>query len=165
MTFDKGKTATLLITLGALLIFISILVQTGSTRIQGPRRLNPRDKAHWFGWMGTILLAASSAYPVLKRSAPMRLRRWLDIHCALGLVSLPLILVHFYHRLSLIRPVHMASVYTFGLMILIISSGFVRRLIPMNRFVREYWLALHVPLSVAFYITLVYHAMQKMVVV
>jgi len=125
MRYDKNQIVVLLITLGVLLLFASILVQTGPALHRGPWRLYPKDVAHRFGWMSTFTMMASSSYPFLKRIAPKGIRRWLDLHCALGAMSLPLIGVHLYNRLSRIRPVHIVSFYTFGLMIVIVTSGIV----------------------------------------
>ena len=165
MRVEKGKMAASLITVGALLLFFSILIQTGPARHQGPWRLYPKDLAHSLGWMGTVTMAASSSYPFLKRKIKKRMRLSLDVHCLLGAASLPPIVVHLYHRIFLIRSVHMVSFFTFGLMVVIVASGIMLRSRSGNRLVRAYSKVFHVPLSIAFYITLGYHVMQKLAVI
>ena len=162
---EKGKIAALVITLGALLLFVSVFLQTGPARHRGPWRLYPKDFAHVFGWMGTATMAASSAYPLLKRGFKKEIRRLLDMHCVLGIASLFPVVVHLYQRLFLIRAVHLVSFFTFGLMVVIVASGVMLRYRSGNRFIKAYSKTVHVPLSITFYITLAYHVMQKLAII
>ena len=165
MKFKKGKTPLFLITLGTLLLFTSILIQTGPTFQQGPWRLYPKDLAHTFGWIGTAIMTVSSAYPRLKRGFMKGMRRRFDMHCVLGIASLSLIVVHLYQRLLQIRAVHMVSFFTFGFMFIITASGVIRRFRSGNGYLKAYSQVFHVPLSIAFYITLGYHVMHKLAVI
>lgn len=145
MSIKRGRVAFLLITLGVLLLFASLLVQARPARSRGPWRIYPKDMAHLLGWMGTATMMVSSSYSLLKRTSPRRISIWLYVHCFLGIVSLPLIVVHIYNRLWFIRPMHFVSFYTSGLMIVISISVIVRRFLPRNRFIMAYCKVVHAP--------------------
>jgi len=61
------KILVLFFTIAIILLFTLFLIGTGPVRHRGPWRLFPVDTAHWFGWVGGVLLGVSASYSALKR--------------------------------------------------------------------------------------------------
>jgi len=155
------KTLILVLTLLAILLFALLLVGTGPVSRRGPWRLFPVDVAHWFGWAGGILLAASAIYSALKRGFPGKIKLWLAIHCIPGILSLAMTSIHLVNKIWFARPGHLLSFFTFGLMVVIVVGGVSGRYVRRPKVVREYWKTLHIPLTAIFYLTLSIHVLTK----
>ena len=160
MKFGKSRAPGLLIALGLTLVFFSLVVQRGPPNLLGPLRLLPKDTAHWFGWTGAMALMITSMLSI-KRWSIMKTGRRVGVHCALGAASLLLVVVHVNSRFFLIRPVHLPSFFTLALMAVVVISGSIARIAPGRRFVSSYWRHFHGPVSAVFYISLLYHVLQK----
>lgn len=160
MKFVKSRAPGLLIALGLTLVFLSLVVQRGPPNLLGPLRLFPKDMAHWFGWIGTMALMITTILS-LRWSLVKKTSRRVSVHCALGAASLLLVVIHVNSRFLLIRPVHIPSFFTLALMVVVATSGSMARIAPGRRFVSSYWRHFHGPVSVAFYISLLYHVLQK----
>jgi hypothetical protein len=151
----------LVLTLFGLLIFTSLLIGTGPVRHRGPWRVFPRDTAHWFGWVGAVLLGVSASYSALKRGFPRSIKLWLTVHCIPGILSLVVTGVHLINRVGAARPGRFLSFFTFGLMVIIVIGGIGGRYVKKIRIVRDYWRTLHIPLTAIFYVTLGIHILLK----
>lgn len=139
-----------------MVVFSAILVSTGPIRHRGPWRIYPKGVAHWFGWIGAVLLGVSATYSALKRGFPKSIRLWLTVHCIPGILSLILTGFHMINRLGAARLGHFLSFFTFGLMAIIVISGIAARYVKKIKIIREYWRTLHIPLTIIFYITSVH---------
>ena len=64
MKFGKSRAPGLLIALDLTLVFLSLVVQRGPPNILGPLRLFPKDTAHWFGWIGSMVLMITSIFSI-----------------------------------------------------------------------------------------------------
>ena len=117
--------------------------------------------AHWFGWIGSLALMITSVLSIKRWSILKKTSRSVSVHCALGVASLLLVVIHVKSRFFLIRPAHMPSFFTLVLMVVIATSGSMARIAPGRRFVSSYWRHFHGPVSAAFYISLLYHVLQK----
>jgi hypothetical protein len=159
--FNKSKAPGLLIAMGLTLTFLSLVVQRGPPNLLGPPRLFPKDVVHWFGWIGAMALMITSILSIKRWSIMKKPRRRVSIHCALGAASLLLVVIHVNSQFLLIRPAHLPSFFTLTLMVVIATSGSMARIAPGRRFVSSYWRHFHGPMSVAFYISLLYHVLQK----
>ncbi|MEM2739577.1 MAG: hypothetical protein QXQ29_02095 [Candidatus Bathyarchaeia archaeon] len=128
---------------------------------RGPYRLFPRDIAHWFGWIGFLVFAASVSYSALKRGFPKNIKSWLLVHCTTGTLSILFATFHIINKIQLLRPGYFISFFTFFLMVTIIVSGILGRYMKA-RFIKDYWRTLHIPLTILFYFTLAFHILEKM---
>lgn len=124
-------------------------------------RIFPRDVAHWFGWTGFLILAASASYSALKRGFPRKIKTWLFVHCVMGTLSLVLVAFHIINKIHAPRPGYFISFFTFFLMAVIIVGGIIGRYVKA-RIIKDYWRILHVPLTLIFYFTLAFHILEKM---
>ncbi len=161
MNGQVKKTIILLVTLSVIILVASLLIGTGPVRHHGPWRLFPVDVAHWFGWIGGILLAISAAYSALKRGFPKEIKLWLVFHCALGILSLLMTGIHLLNKIFFARPGNFLSFFTFGLMVVIVVSGILGRYVNKPRILKDYWKTFHIPLTIAFYLTLSIHVLTK----
>ena len=162
MSNDNRAFLVLLGTVVVLLVVTSLLIVTGQGGSRGPWRLFPQDTAHWYGWVGAVLLGVSATYSALKRGFPENIRLWLFIHCIPGILSLLITGVHLLNRLFRARPGHFLSFFTFGLMAVIVVGGIAGRYRVRIPFIGEYWRQLHLPLTALFYVTLTLHLLEKM---
>lgn len=148
---------------GVLLVFLGLILFR-------PLRFNVDwsvDVKDWLHWAG---IAAAGTLSVVSILALRRFRynltpKWLNIHCIGSVVSAALALVHSRTRAAVILPVHYHSYLTLVLLVLLAVSGALIRLYPGNQLVRRYWRVYHLPLSVGFYVTLVYHVVVKLGVI
>jgi len=159
--FCKSRAPDLLIALGLTLVFLSLVVQRGPPNLLGPLRLFPRDMTHWFGWIGAMALTITSILSIKRWSILKKTSRSVSVHCALGAASLLLVVIHVNSRFLLIRPTHLPGFFTLALMGVVTTSGSMARIAPGRRFVSSYWRHFHGPVSAAFYISLLYHVLQK----
>jgi hypothetical protein len=156
------KILILFSTIAIILLFTLLLIGTGPIRHRGPWRLFPVDVAHWFGWVGGVLLGVSATYSALKRGFPKSIKLWLSVHCIPGIISLLITSIHLVNRIFFARPEHFLSFFTFGLMVVIVVGGILGRYFNRMRVVKDYWKTLHIPLTVIFYTTLSIHVLTKM---
>jgi len=163
MAMEKRKNPilVLVLTLLGLLLLTSLLIGTGPVRHRGPWRLFPKDTAHWFGWIGAVLLGISASYSALKRGFPRSIKLWLTVHCIPGIISLLMAGIHLINRVGAARPSHFLSFFTFGLMVIIVLGGIGGRYTRKIKIVKDYWRILHIPLTAIFYITLGIHILIK----
>lgn len=163
MSINKefNKILVLVLTIVIILLFTLLLIGTGPVRHRGPWRLFPVDVAHWFGWVGGILLLVSATYSALKRGFPKSIKLWLSVHCIPGIISLLMTGIHLINRVFFARPEHFLSFFTFGLMVVIVVGGILGRYMNKSRVIRDYWKTLHIPLTAIFYLTLSIHVLTK----
>ncbi len=126
--------------------------------------LDVEDWLHWVGIAAFSVLSATSVLAVRRYRQNFPLS-WLNLHCYGSLASVILALVHSRTRAAVILPVHYHSYLTLALLILLALSGALIRFYPSNLLVKRYWRLYHQPLSVAFYVTLVYHMVVKLGVI
>lgn len=153
--------ATLLI--GVLLVFTG-LVLFRPISYRADWGIDIKDTLHWAG-IAALFLVSITTVVALKRFRHRVTASWLNIHCVSTVVSASLALIHSRTRSGVILPIHYHSYLTLILMILLTISGAAIRFYPRSVSVRNYWSVYHMPLSVAFYATLVYHVLVKLAVI
>ena len=126
--------------------------------------MNVKDTLHWVGIVSMTLVSVTTVV-ALKRFRHKVTTSWLNIHCISTTVSAALALIHSRSRAGVILPLHYHSYLTLVLMVLLALSGVLIRLYPESDAVKNYWRVYHMPLSVAFYATLVYHVLVKLAVI
>ena len=157
------RQSRILMLAGILLVFFGLILFR-------PLSLNPdwsldvKDWLHWAGIAALILLTGASLL-ALKQFRQNVTPLWLDIHCLSSAASAGLALVHSRTRAAVILPVHYHSFLTLGLLLLLALSGALIRLYPGSSQVRKYWRIFHMPLSVGFYVTVLYHVVVKLGVI
>jgi len=148
---------------GILLVFFGLILFR-------PLSLNPdwsldiMDWLHWAGIAALILLSGASLL-ALKWFRQKVTYHWLDLHCLSSAASAGLALVHSRTRAAVILPIHYHSFLTLGLLLVLALSGALIRLYPGSFHVRKYWRIFHLPLSVGFYVTFLYHVVVKLGVI
>ena len=153
-----------------LLMFSGILLVFFGLILFRPLSFNPdwsldvKDWLHWAGIAALILLSGASLL-ALRQFRHNVTSLWLDIHCISSATSAGLALVHSRTRAAVILPVHYHSFLTLGLLLVLALSGALIRLYPGRPHVRKYWRIFHLPLSVSFYFTLIYHVVVKLGVI
>ncbi|TRO55126.1 hypothetical protein E2P71_03190 [Candidatus Bathyarchaeota archaeon] len=148
---------------GVLLVFLG-LVLFRPIRLNLGWSLDVKDWLHWVGISAASLLAITTVLALRlfrHRVTPM----WLNIHCISSAVSAALALVHSRTKAAVILPVHYHSYLTLGLLLVLAVSGALIRLYPENVYVRRYWRLYHLPFSICFYVTLLYHVVLKLGVI
>ncbi|MEM4406613.1 MAG: hypothetical protein QXT73_04515 [Candidatus Methanomethylicaceae archaeon] len=121
----------------------------------------PKDTAHWFGWLGFLIFAASTSYSALKRGFPESIKTWLSVHCITGTASIVLVALHILNKIQSPRPGYFLSFFALILMIVIVVSGILGRYLKA-KIIKDYWRTLHIPLTILFYFTLAFHILEKM---
>ncbi|MEM2589337.1 MAG: hypothetical protein QXT44_06005, partial [Candidatus Bathyarchaeia archaeon] len=58
------------------------------------------------------------------------------------------------------RPGYFISFFAFLLMAVIVISGILGRYVKA-KIIKDYWKALHIPLTIVFYFTLAFHILEK----
>ena len=159
MRFDDPRLlmlAGILLVFGGLILFRPIKFNSGWS-------IDIKDLLHWAGIAAGVLLLAASLL------ALSRFRRlypgWIDVHCLSSLISSGLVLVHSRTKAGVILPIHYHSYLTLGLAIILTLSGIFIRLYPDNPHVNRYLRVLHLPVSIGFYVTLLYHVVVKLGVI
>ncbi|MEM0095568.1 MAG: hypothetical protein QW660_02900 [Candidatus Bathyarchaeia archaeon] len=127
---------------------------------RGSYRIFPRDAAHWFGWAGFAIFAVSAFYSALKRGFPGSIKKWLLIHCITGALSIVLVVFHIINKIQTPRQGYFISFFAFLLMAVIVISGILGRYVKA-KIIKDYWKALHTPLTIVFYFTLAFHILEK----
>jgi hypothetical protein len=148
---------------GLLLVFLGLILFR-PVRFNLAWSLDVKDWLHWSGIAAASLLSVSTVLALRlfrHRVTPI----WLNIHCLSSAVSAGLALVHSRTKAAVILPVHYHSYLTLGLVLLLAVSGALIRLYPDNLYVRRYWRLYHMPLSIGFYVTLLYHVVVKLGVI
>ena len=148
---------------GVLLVFTGLVLYRPINYRAG-WSLDVKDSFHWAGIisMGVVSITTIVA---LKRFRHKITSSWLNVHCFSTSVSAALAIVHSRTRAGVILPIHYHSYLTLVLMVLLTVSGAVIRAYPESKSVGKYWRVYHMPLSVAFYVTLVYHVLVKLAVI
>jgi hypothetical protein len=126
--------------------------------------LDVKDWLHWAGIAAASLLSITTVLALRlfrHRVTPM----WLNIHCLSSAVAAGLALVHSRTKAAVILPVHYHSYLTLGLLLILAVSGALIRLYPENTNVKRYWRLYHLPFSIGFYVTLLYHVVLKLGVI
>ena len=157
------KQPRLLMLAGILLVFLGLILFR-PLRFNADWSLDVKDWLHWAGITALILLSGTSVLALSKfrnNVTPI----WLNIHCLSSASSVGLALVHSRTRAAVILPMHYYSFLTLGLLIVLAISGALIRLYPWSLQVRKYWRIFHFPLSVGFYMTLLYHVVLKLGVI
>lgn len=153
--------ATLLV--GILLVFTGLVIFRPIS-YRSNWSIDVKDTLHWAGIVSMGLVSLTTVV-ALKRFRSRVTSSWLNIHCISTSASAALAVVHSRSRAGVILPIHYHSYLTLVLMVLLAVSGAVIRLYPKSEAVRSYWRVYHMPLSVAFYSTLVYHVLVKLAVI
>ena len=148
---------------GVLLIFAGLILFR-PLRLNVGWSLDVKDWLHWAGIAAASLLAITTAlaFRLFRHRVTLL---WLNIHCVSSAVSAALALVHSRTKAAVILPLHFHSYLTLGLLLILAVSGALIRLYPNNMHVKTYWKLYHLPLSVSFYITLLYHVVLKLGVI
>ena len=148
---------------GIFLVFLGLILFR-PIRFNTDWSLDVKDWLHWAGIAAAGILSVASLL-ALRHFRHNLTPMWLNIHCIGSVVSAALALVHSRTRADVILPVHYHSYLTLVLLVLLAISGALIRLYPSNGLVRRYWRVYHMPLSVGFYVTLVYHVVVKLGVI
>jgi hypothetical protein len=162
MSKDEYAFLVLFGTVMVLLVATSLLVGVGPRASSRNLAALPRDTAHWYGWVGAVILGISATYSALKRFSPRNVRLWLFVHCITGILSLLVTGMHLLNRFGRARPGQFLSFFMFGLMVVIVVVGIVGRYRVRVPIFGEYWRQLHLPLTALFYVLLALHLLQKM---
>ncbi len=149
--------------MGVLLVFIGLVLYRPLV-YRADWSMDVKDTLHWVG-IGSMFLVSITTVIALNRFRSKVTSRWLDVHCISTVVSAGLALVHSRTRAGVILPIHYHSYLSMALMLLLAVSGAIIRLYPQHETVRNYWRVYHMPLSVAFFVTLIYHVLVKMAVI
>ena len=157
------KQPRLLMLAGVLLIFLG-LVLFRPLRFNADWSLDVKDWLHWAGIISLVLLSGASVL-ALSRFRYNVTPLWLNIHCLSSATSVGLALVHSRTRAAVILPMHYHSFLSLGLLIVLAFSGALIRLYPGSVQAWKYWRIFHLPLSVGFYVTLLYHVVLKLGVI
>ncbi|MEM1990620.1 MAG: hypothetical protein QW782_08325 [Candidatus Bathyarchaeia archaeon] len=159
-----SKTLFLMISILSLLLVAALITfnigPEARRQQRGPYRIFPRDTAHWFGWVGLFIFAASASYSALKRGFPKSIKTWLLVHCITGALSMVLVTFHIINKIQAPRPGYFISFFAFLLMAVIVVSGMLGRYVKI-KFIKDYWRTLHIPLTIIFYFTLAFHILEK----
>ena len=145
---------------GLLLIFIGLILFR-------PLHFNPswsldvKDWLHWAGITAAAMILVSTVL-ALRQLRSKITSRWMDVHSLFSVIAAGLAIVHSRTKANVILPVHYSSYLMLGLVILLAVSGALIRLYPKSTQVQKYWRMYHLPLSTAFFVTLVYHVVLKL---
>lgn len=153
--------ATLIV--GILLIFTGLVLYRPIV-FRSNWSMDIKDTLHWAG-IASMLLVSLTTVVALKWFRHKVTKSWLNIHCISTTASAMLAVVHSRSRAGVILPLHYHSYLTLVLMVLLAISGALIRVYPRSDAVKNYIRVYHMPLSVAFYVTLVYHVLVKMAVI
>ena len=148
---------------GVLLMFIGLVLYR-PIRFSAAWSIDVEDWLHWAGITAVGVLSVTSVLAV-KRFRGNLTGSWLNLHCIGSVISATLALVHSRTKAAVILPIHYHSYLTLALLVLLAFSGVLIRLYPGNQWVRRYWRVYHLPFSVAFYVTLLYHVVVKLGVI
>lgn len=148
---------------GVLLIFTGLVLYRPIV-FRSNWSMDVKDTLHWAGIVSMGIVSITSII-AMKRFRHKITTSWLNIHCISTTVSAALALIHSRTRAGVILPIHYHSYLTLALMVLLTVSGALIRIYPRSDAVKNYWRVYHMPLSVAFYSTLVYHVLVKMAVI
>ncbi|MEM3174383.1 MAG: hypothetical protein QXU02_05795, partial [Candidatus Bathyarchaeia archaeon] len=128
-----SKTLFLMLSISSLLLIAALItfnVGPEARRQQrGSYRIFPRDTAHWFGWVGFFIFAASASYSALKRCFPKSIKTWLFVHCITGTLSIVLVA---FHMINKIQAPKVISFFAFLLMAVIVVSGILGRYVKIK---------------------------------
>ncbi|MEM4653096.1 MAG: hypothetical protein QW535_03220 [Candidatus Nezhaarchaeales archaeon] len=162
VNLNKVLLVTTIILLLLLLSFIATFTLQGEKyRWRGHHGTTLRGFVHQLGWIGFSLFMISNFYPLLKRVSPRNIKTWLLIHCLSGIASLIFICLHVVGGLWPVGPRDPLSLFAFFLMIMVVVSGVLGRFMRVT-FVKSYWRALHVPLTILLYLVLAIHVLDKL---
>jgi hypothetical protein len=153
--------STLLV--GILLIFTGLILYRPIV-IRSNWSIDVKDTLHWAG-IASMVLVSLTTVVALKWFRHKVTNSWLNIHCISTTASAMLAVIHSRTRAGVILPLHYHSYLTLILMILLALSGALIRLYPRSHAVKNYIRVYHMPLSLAFYVTLVYHVLVKLAVI
>jgi hypothetical protein len=160
---QRSTVARVTLLVGILLIFMG-LVLFRPISYRSNWSLNVKDTLHWAGIVSMGLVSVTTVV-ALKKFRHRITTSWLNIHCISTTASAALALIHSRSRAGVILPIHYHSYLTLILMVLLTISGALIRVYPKSEAVKNYWRVYHMPLSVAFYTTLVYHVLVKLAVI
>ena len=148
---------------GVLLVFFGLILFR-PLRINWAWSIDVKDWLHWTGIAAASLLSITTILALRlfrHRVTPL----WLNIHCVSSFVSAGLALVHSRTKAAVILPVHYHSYLTLGLLLFLTVSGALIRFYPDSLYVKKYWKLYHLPFSIGFYVTLLYHVVLKLGVI
>lgn len=160
---QRTTTARATLLVGVLLIFTGLVLYRPIV-FRSDWSMDVKDTLHWAGIVSMFLVSITTII-AFKRFRHKITTSWLNIHCISTTVSAALAVIHSRTRAGVILPIHYHSYLTLILMVLLTVSGAIIRLYPNHESVRNYWRVYHMPLSVAFYTTLVYHVLVKLAVI
>ncbi|MEM2293096.1 MAG: hypothetical protein QXX41_07445, partial [Nitrososphaerota archaeon] len=75
-------------------------------------------------------------------------------------LSIVLAVFHIINKIQASRPGYFISFFAFLLMAAIVISGILGRYVKA-KIIKDYWKALHTPLTIVFYFTLAFHILEK----
>jgi hypothetical protein len=148
---------------GILLVFIGLILFR-PLRFNLGWSLDVKDWLHWAGITALVLLSVTTVITLRWFRHNVNLA-WMNIHCISSALSAGLALVHSRTRAAVILPLHYHSYLTLGLLLLLTVSGALIRLYPSSIQVRKYWRIFHLPISMSFYVSLLYHVVLKLGVI
>jgi hypothetical protein len=148
---------------GILLVFIGLILFR-PLYFNASWSLDVKDWLHWAGITAATMILVSTVL-ALRQLRGKITTRWMDIHSLFSVIAAGLALIHSRTKANVILPVHYSSYLMLGLVILLAVSGVLIRLYPRSPQVQKYWRIYHLPLSTAFFVTLVYHVVVKLGVI
>lgn len=160
LSSDRRFLLALAIIIAIIVISIGTYQRWWSLRIL----VEPFYLGHWLGIIGAGWIAVfTPIYVYLKRKSPRRFQTVTKIHVFGNLGAFLLISMHFWQQLG--RPADFAPDLGTGLSLyIVITAMVVSGLILRFKLVRsspQTWRAIHVGLSVSFYIVLIIHVLRN----
>lgn len=150
----------------ALIIIVTAIVLALGVRLRWFRlhvEFGPLYYHHWFTWTGTSFIALfTPAYAILKRRYTRMFRKLQHIHVLGNLLAFTLISLHFTQQMS--RPPETKAEPGTGLalyatLFLLVLTGFLRYF-QFGTSSQKYWRFIHVSVTSAFYLIIIFHILH-----
>ncbi len=148
---------------GILLIFTGLILFR-PIRFNAAWSLDVKDLLHWAGITAATMILASTLL-ALRQFRRKITSHWMDVHSVFSVIAAGLALIHSRTKANVILPVHYSSYLMLGLVLILAVSGALIRLYPRSPRVQKYWRMYHLPISTAFFVTLIYHVVVKLGVI
>ena len=162
-TVNKASQQRLLMLAGILLIFLGLILFR-PIQFNASWSLDVKDWLHWAGITAAAMILVSTILALRQLRGKLTIR-WMDFHILLSVIAAGLALIHSRTKANVILPVQYSSYLMLGLVLLLAVSGALIRLYPKSLQVQKYWRIYHLPLSIAFFVILVYHVAVKLGVI
>ncbi len=111
------------------------------------------------GWALLAFIAAASSLYVLNRFVPRQSEKRIMTHCILGLLALPISILHFYIGIN--RGLRLVNLTSLGLVLVVVTTGTLMRFIPNAGSLRFHSSSLHPVMVLALLISVLSHILSR----